>query len=231
MALWGEGNVSARLGDGRFLVKASGTRMHALQAGHLVEVRSAPLLDAIAGGGVLDDAAMDRLLLDVRADADALKPSVESLFHAWLLELPGIRFVGHCHPIAVNQILCSPRAEAFARQRLFPDHVVYTGPASALVPYVDPGLVLARTIAREVLAFTETYRQLPRTILLQNHGLIALGASAEETMAAVDLMEKAARVFIGAAALGGPVFLPPEHVRRIAGRPDEHYRKRMLTGT
>lgn len=228
LALWGEGNVSAHLTDGRFLVKASGTQMASLRAEHLVEVEAALLLQAMAGDAVLDDEAMRRLLLDSRVDPDALKPSVESLFHAWLLELPGIRFVGHCHPTAVNQVLCSPQAEAFARQRLFPDHIVYCGPASVLVPYVDPGLVLARAIARRVLAFTEAHRRLPKTILLENHGLIAIGTTVEETMAAIDMMEKAARVFVGAASLGGPTFMPDEHVQRIAGRPDEHYRQRML---
>ena len=33
---------------------------------------------------------------------------------------------------------------------------------------------------------------------------------------------------VGAAALGGPVFLTPAQCERIAGRPDEHYRQKML---
>jgi hypothetical protein len=42
------------------------------------------------------------------------------------------------------------------------------------------------------------------------------------------MAEKAAEIFVGAAALGGPVFLTAEQSERIAGRPDEHYRQKML---
>ena len=41
--------------------------------------------------------------------------------------------------------------------------------------------------------------------------------------------EKAARIFAGAAAAAGtPHFLTPAQVARIAGRPDEHYRRQAL---
>ena len=49
MAILGEGNVSARLDDERFVVKASGTRLGALRPEHLVEVRTAPLVAALEG--------------------------------------------------------------------------------------------------------------------------------------------------------------------------------------
>jgi len=42
------------------------------------------------------------------------------------------------------------------------------------------------------------------------------------------MAEKAARIFIGSMALGGSRFLTLEQVRRIGGRPDEHYRQRAL---
>jgi hypothetical protein len=42
---------------------------------------------------------------------------------------------------------------------------------------------------------------------------------------------KAARIFAGAAALGGPVFLSQEVIDRIGGRKDEHYRQAALTST
>ncbi len=228
MAILGEGNISGKLDGGRFLVKASGTRLAALQPDHLIAVEAGPLLAAMEGDIEMDDAAMKRLLLDARVDAEALKPSVESLFHAWLLQAPGVNYVGHTHPIAVNEILCSPHAEDFATKRLFPDQIVYCGAESVLVSYVDPGLTLAREIARQVDAFRARTGQAPKTILLKNHGLIALGSNHTEVMAALDMAEKAACIFVGAASLGGPVFMAPHHVRRIDHRPDEHYRQRML---
>jgi hypothetical protein len=42
------------------------------------------------------------------------------------------------------------------------------------------------------------------------------------------MAEKAARIFVGAAALGGPVPLTAQNVARIDSRPDEHYRQKML---
>ena len=42
------------------------------------------------------------------------------------------------------------------------------------------------------------------------------------------MAEKAAKIFVGAAAPGGPVFFSNENIERIAGRPDEAYRQRAL---
>lgn len=39
---------------------------------------------------------------------------------------------------------------------------------------------------------------------------------------------KAARIFLGAAAGAAPRFLAPAQVSRIAGRPDEHHRRKVL---
>ena len=228
MAILGEGNVSASLDEERFLVKASGTNLATLQPDQLVAVRSKPLLDAVEEDQALQDEAVEALLRDVREDKGALKPSVESLFHAWLLHQPGVACVGHVHPVAVNQVLCSPAAQQYARKRLFPDQVVYCGAESVLVPYVDPGLALARRIAAEVDAFRMRHDRMPVLILLVNHGLIALGGSAKEVAAAIAMAEKAATVFLGAAMAGGPVFMSSEHVHRISDRIDEHYRQGML---
>jgi len=42
------------------------------------------------------------------------------------------------------------------------------------------------------------------------------------------MAEKAARIFLGAAAIGTPTSLSPENVARIDSRHDEHYRQKML---
>ena len=65
-------------------------------------------------------------------------------------------------------------------------------------------------------------------ILLESHGVITLGASPEAVKAAMFMAVKAARIFAGAAALGGPVFLSDATVARIGGRKDEHYRQAAL---
>jgi rhamnose utilization protein RhaD (predicted bifunctional aldolase and dehydrogenase) len=227
LAMLGEGNTSARLGDKTFLVKASGTCLGTLKEEDAVECRCSALLPMLEENS-LTDQQVDDALLASRVDTKAKKPSVEAVFHAWLLSLPGIKFAGHTHATTVNQILCSPRSQDFARRRMFPDEIVCCGAASILVPYTDPGLKLAQAIRRETEAFIQQQQRPPRVILMQNHGIITIGGGWQSVLSAMLMAEKAARVFVGAAALGGPVFLSQENIARIDTRPDEAYRQRAL---
>jgi ribulose-5-phosphate 4-epimerase/fuculose-1-phosphate aldolase len=87
---------------------------------------------------------------------------------------------------------------------------------------------LAKAIRTGVENFEKEQGRLPRMILLQNHGLIAIGPSAGAVEATTKMAEKSAKIFLGAASLGGPVFMPESQVRRISGRPDELYRQKVL---
>ena len=227
LAILGEGNTSTRLTDGRFLVKASGSNLGTLDASGVVECRSAPILELLARDAV-PDAEVDACLLASRVDSAARKPSVEALFHAWLLNLPGVNFVGHTHPLAATGLLCSPQARDFAEQRTFPDAIVCCDVESVLVPYTDPGWRLARTIALRTEEFIARHQRAPRVILLGNHGVITLGRTAEAVLAAMLMTEKSAKIWLAAAAAGGPVFLTPADRARIAHRPDEALRQRVL---
>jgi len=226
LAILGEGNVSVKLTPSHFAVKASGCSLATLTEGE-VTTCDAPRLLALLEKRSLTDQEVDQQLLDARIGGGK-KPSVESMFHAWLLSLRDVNFVGHCHPLAANQVLCSPRARDFAERRMFPDEVVCCGAVSVFVPYTDPGLPLAREIAERTKNFLEKEGHPPRLILLQNHGVIALGGTPQAVMACLLMATKAAAIFMGAAAMGGPNFLKPEHVERIAERPDEAHRQRQL---
>jgi rhamnose utilization protein RhaD (predicted bifunctional aldolase and dehydrogenase) len=230
LAILGEGNTSAGIDDDTFLVKASGSNLGTLTGGQVVECRAAAILELLNRDGVSDE-EVDAVLMESRVDSSARKPSVEALFHAYLLSLPGIRFVGHTHPVAVNAILCSVLAETFATGRIFPDEVVCCGPRSVFVPYMDPGLKLAQSIREQTLKYIDEEAAPPRVILLKSHGIITLGSTPEAVQAAMYMAVKAASIFAGAAALGGtgaPVFMSRAEVRRIGSRRDEHYRQRAL---
>jgi len=227
LAILGEGNTSSKCDEKTFFVKASGSSLSTLKENDLVECTFGDLLPMLDLER-LEDEEIEAKLFASRVDQESKKPSVEALFHAYLLTLPGVNFVGHVHSIAVNQILCSPRAKEFAEGRLFPDEIVCCGVASVFVPYTDPGLKLAQSIRQECEAFIKRYGTNPRVILLENHGLITLGATPAAVKAATYMADKAARIFAGAAALGGPVFLDAAQVDRIANRTDEHYRQRAL---
>jgi rhamnose utilization protein RhaD (predicted bifunctional aldolase and dehydrogenase) len=227
LAMLGEGNTSARLGSETFFVKASGTCLGTLQEADVVECRYSALLPLLEMDS-LTDQQVDDALLASRVDHRAKKPSVEAVFHALLLSLPGIKFAGHTHATTVNQILCSPRARDFSEHRMFPDEIVCCGSASVFVPYTDPGLKLAQAMRRETDAFIQKQQRRPRVILMQNHGIITLGETWQSVLSAMLMAEKAAKVFVGAAALGGPVFFSQENIARIDTRPDEAYRQRAL---
>jgi len=227
LAILGEGNTSTRTGEETFLVKASGSSLGTLKENDVVECRFEAVLPLIERTEITDD-EIDRTLFACRIDQTAKKPSIEALFHAWLLSLPGVGFVGHTHPDAVNSILCSPMAETFANRRLCPDEVVCCGHRSVLVPYMDPGLRLAQAIRDGTNRFRSEHGTLPRVILLKNHGIITLGPTAESVKVAMFMAVKAARIFLGAVALGGPIFLTEADVDRIANRKDEHHRQKAL---
>jgi rhamnose utilization protein RhaD (predicted bifunctional aldolase and dehydrogenase) len=229
LAMLGEGNTSCRLDADTFLVKASGSSLANLQETQLVACRFAallPLLDA----GPMTDVEVEQALLKSRVDLAQPKPSVEAFFHAYFLSLPGIDVVGHTHPVGVNSILCSGQAASlkFASERRFPDEIVCCGAKSVLVPYIDPGTILAQKIRDVTNAFISAENRPPKLVLLQNHGLIALGSTTGSVLAATLMAEKAAQIFLGSAALGAATGLTPQNVTRIDSRPDEHYRQKML---
>jgi rhamnose utilization protein RhaD (predicted bifunctional aldolase and dehydrogenase) len=227
LAILGEGNTSAKLSNDTFIVKASGSNLGTLREEDVVECQAAALLMLLNEADVSDD-EIDQTLFGCRLDPQAKKPSVEALFHAYLLSLPRVDFVGHTHPVAVNSILCSPLAETFATHRIFPDEVVCCGSSSVFVPYADPGLKLAQLIRDRTERFMESNGVPPRVILLQSHGIITLGGSAAAVKTAMFMAVKAAQIYVGAMPLGGPVFLSAADIERIAGRRDEHHRQRAL---
>lgn len=224
----GEGNTSARADEQTFWVKASGGKLQGIDAGGFVRVRLDAALAVLEEKNLSDGEIKERLLAATVDNPERRWPSVETSFHAICLSLGQASFVGHTHPVAVNAILCSRQVETAISGRLFPDEIVVCGPAPAYVPYTDPGLPLARAIRDAILRHAEDHSELPKVILMQNHGMIALGESAGEVERITAMQVKTARILAGAYALGGPDFLTPENVARIHSRPDEAYRQRIL---
>ncbi len=224
----GEGNTSMRIDEDSFYVKASGRQMHNISEDGFVAVRLAPML------AMLDDppqtlteqkALTNAAKLDA---ADLRSPSIEVSFHAMLLHDCDVRFIGHTHPTAINQIMCSEHASDFASKRRFPDEVVLCGPQSALTPYADPGLPLALKMRERVREYMAQYDEAPKLILLENHGMIALGDSPAEILNITAMAVKAARIHLGALLTGAPAYLPDEEVWHLYRRPDEIYRRNLF---
>ncbi len=226
LAIGPEGNASVRVDDAHLVIKASGTSLRTLTANQVVTVQYRQLLNLLTQPGN-DDAVTAQAYITATTDAHGHRPSVEALLHAVLMDQTDAKYIAHTHPIAVNQLLCSKSAELLVSGALFPDQIVVLGRHQMLVPYVDPGVPLARTIAQQLGAFQEEYGVSPKVLYLVNHGVFALGQTADEALLITEMAVKASTVLIGAIAAGGPVFMAAEEVDRIDGRPDEHYRRRL----
>ncbi len=220
-----EGNTSARTAPDEFYVKASGYSLRDATLDSFVAVRLEASLELL-----------DQEITDVKTALESLKsnpadtkrPSVEVVLHALCLTLGGAQFVGHTHPSALNAILCSVNAEQALSGRIFPDEVVLCGPESVWVPYTDPGLPLAREVRTRIHRFIDKHNMPPKVILLQSHGLIALGQTAREVEQITQMAVKAARILLGTFAVGGPRYLSEAEIAHLWQRPDEIYRRAIL---
>src|SRR5579884_1889526 len=93
LVVLGEGNTSATLDDGTFLVKASGTALGSVTEADLVRMDHAAVL-ALIDDPRLDDhdhAGLAARLREADRDGSPKPASIETMLHALGLELPGVR--------------------------------------------------------------------------------------------------------------------------------------------
>jgi rhamnose utilization protein RhaD (predicted bifunctional aldolase and dehydrogenase) len=230
LAILGEGNTSADLGDGTFLVKASGSSLSTLDENGLTRVRMETALAAL-DDSALTDSGVRTVLEASRVDQASKLPSVETFMHAICLSEGGAKWVGHCHAESVLSILASTHGAAPFLKHIFPDAIVVCGRYLAVVPYIDPGLELARSVRASLRQHIATRGAAPKVILLENHGPVALGASDTEVFNILLMLDKWARILCNTLAMGGPRFLPETVSDRIDNRPDEHYRRAQIAKT
>jgi rhamnose utilization protein RhaD (predicted bifunctional aldolase and dehydrogenase) len=227
-AIMGEGNTSARCDEGSFYVKVSGSELRTATEKSFVRCSSERVL-ALMSIPNLDDKMTKEGLVAAKVDAaDPGHPSIEALLHALCLRLPGVNFVGHTHPVAINKITCSVNFEQAFAGRLFPDEIVVCGVAPVLVPYTDPGIPLALKVGSLFEEYLNQHGEPPRIVIIQNHGLIALGRTPQQVEDLTRMEVKVARILLGTYAAGGPRFMTQHDVDRIHTRPDEAYRKQKL---
>jgi len=224
LAIIGEGNTSAQVSEHTILIKASGSSLGTLQRDQLVEVDRRPVLALVENPNASED-DVKRTLQVCRVDqANPKQPSIETFFHSLMYDLTGAKFVGHTHPISINVLLCSKNATDITRH-IMPDVIIVCGISSVFVPYTDPGIPLAREIAARIRQYQQDFGEHPRTIYLQNHGLIALGETAKQVQNVTLMAVKHARTLAATYGVGGPNFLSPKDIARIHTRPDEDVRR------
>ena len=219
LVILGEGNTSVRADTDSFWVKGSGTELAQAEQSTFVRVRFTPILDALRQES-LDDDAVKQLLQDATIEGTR-SPSIETFLHALCLQLDGVQFVGHTHPPAAVSLLSGRQSREMFSGCIFPDQIVLLGSSYVYVPYADPGLPLAHGVQQHLSQFVQREQRVPRVVLLENHGVIALGSSVQEVINITLMLVKSCRILLGSLAAGGPRFLTPENVDRIDRRPDE----------
>lgn len=226
-AILGEGNTSTLCDDGTFWVKASGSQLGNITAAGFSRVRVDAMMALMERTSMADD-EIGPALMAALADPSHRRPSVETFLHALCLQEAGVRWVAHTHAVSVNQILCSRLGAEPFLDHLFPDAIVVCGRHPAVVPYVDPGFALALAVRDELQRYQAAHGQPPKLLLMVNHGLVALGQTAQEALNITLMADKWAKIIVGTYTLGGPNYMPAGQSERIDTRQDEHYRRRQL---
>jgi rhamnulose-1-phosphate aldolase/alcohol dehydrogenase len=184
LVLHGGGNTSLKatrttlLGDliDVLFVKGSGAPLDAVEPRDLPGLELEPLRRLPGLERLSDDEMLNQLRTHL-LDASSPNPSVETLLHAFLPH----RFVDHSHADAVLTLTNQPEGEALAREAL--------GERVVVVPYIMPGLPLAKAVADAV----ERQPAAQGAVLLK-HGLCSFAEEARSSyelhIELVDLCEQ-----------------------------------------
>jgi rhamnose utilization protein RhaD (predicted bifunctional aldolase and dehydrogenase) len=224
-AILAEGNTSQRVAEDQLAVKATGRSLRHASAKDFVVVSLRRLSD-IVDDSEAGDAEVARYFDEIEIE-QGMRPSVEALLHVVCVLDAGATTVAHTHPESVNALLCSDRADVLAGPPIFPDQVVVIGRRALLIPYSDPGVVLAREV-RARLARHGPQWGMPRVIYLRNHGLFTLGSSAAQALQLTEMADKVSRVLAATLSFGNVVPMTEQSVDRIDSRDDEQIRRAAL---
>ncbi|MCL5998113.1 MAG: class II aldolase/adducin family protein, partial [Chloroflexi bacterium] len=173
LVLHGGGNTSVKVrqrdifGDEEDIlyIKGSGWDLATIQPPGFAPVRMKHLL-RLAQLEAMTDLQMANELRVATLNPSAPAPSVEAILHA-LLPFP---WVDHTHADALISLTNTPHGEQHVRA-CYGDSVV-------IIPYVMPGFILAREVARR---FPEQHRSGTAGMVLMNHGLFTWGDTARES--------------------------------------------------
>lgn len=201
-----EGNISLKTEDG-FLIKASGLSFQETTKSNLAYCN-------------LDGTSKQN---------QSFKPSMEANFHSYFFTNFDVNYIAHTHPTNLVKISCTNLINKFATTRLFPDQVIFNGTVSCIVPYATPGIELKNAIEFHVKLFLDKNQFFPKTILLQNHGLICASKTAKECLANTEICEKAAEIFLHCNQINTKInFLSKKQINKLVCNEHEIYRQKLI---
>ncbi len=111
---------------------------------------------------------------------------------------------------------------------LTPDHIVYMGHEPL---WIDdgPGEKIAADLIQGVAAYEKKYGKKPKTILVQNQGIISCGISEKEALLSKTLFQDAVKVAVLSENFGGVQFMPQDKIDFINNWEVEKYRAQQST--
>ncbi|MFH2068799.1 MAG: class II aldolase/adducin family protein [Candidatus Omnitrophota bacterium] len=151
-----------------------------------------------------------------------LRPTCEISMHlGCYLARKDIKTVIHTHPVLATALATA----GVQFKGLFPDFVALVGPEAPVVEYVIP----AGEEIRE--AVIKKLKKGYDTVLLKNHGAVAVGDNLKEAYYRSILLEDAARFMMAILSAGKKIrYLSPTEVEGIENMEAEDYRKLLLKG-
>ena len=201
-----EGNVSAMIPTEKqtktFLISADHANLNTIEEKSFVLINQKLVLKVLSEKNP-SDSLMEKVLTEAKMEPHSdIQPSLETFLHAVCLNVKDIHFVAHTHPVPVAVLTCSSDFPENLRGRIYPDEIIALGNDSVFVPYTRPGVNLAQRLKLSIADFRQKYQHSPRIAYLQNHGMIAMGSSAEEVIHITLMATKAAAIRVGALSLG-----------------------------
>jgi len=191
----GGGNTSVKFDDRLMAIKASGYTLEEItpEKGY-VTVDYQKILNYYNKVNTAENKDFEKESLEESLSSVVLlpgmenkRPSVEVGFHAFLGKC-----VLHTHAVYANILFCSEEGEDIAIKALKGKGLGYV-----YIPYIDPGFRLALAIKRATDDYLKQNGVAPSLIFLGNHGMIAHGDTAEETVAAHEAACNAIREYLG----------------------------------
>ncbi|MDR3288395.1 MAG: class II aldolase/adducin family protein [Peptococcaceae bacterium] len=155
---------------------------------------------------------LDHQVLDGRR-----KPSTEHLLHQEIYRQRGdVKGIVHIHSAYAT-------AHAVARTPLpgiIGDLIQSAGAPILVAAYENPGSIELALAAAAALGERNA-------VLLANHGLVGVGATAEGALQVCQVVERSAQIHILSQSLGGPILLDEEQIQTIRQGYREHYGQRQ----
>ena len=177
------GNMAARSGE-NILLTPSGYSLRDVEPNLVVAVNGAGIV--IEGANPTKDVSMHLGILRAR-------PDVNVVFHV------------HGTYIVAASVMMEPGTDTLPP--LTPGFVYYAHPLP-MIPFLVPGTqILAETVAEKFS------KKQCRAVLLQNHGLVALGKDFQEGLNVAEEIDEAARIFV--LTRGKARTIPSEDLGRI----------------